>query len=73
MEKRGKQSIELIWDKLLSRDPQIIISVFNHLNQSEKNTVLEHLRKMNSEAGWLPVQKESAEAALQAIEKIKRK
>jgi hypothetical protein len=56
-----------VWEMILSRQPEVIRNIFNSLDDEEKNTVLDHLKKMESESGWHPEQRESARAALEAI------
>ena len=69
MKKIDHLSIELLWDSLLSREPVKINSTFQHLNQSERNAVIEHLNRMTTEDSWHPEQKNSALIALQIIKK----
>jgi NADH:ubiquinone oxidoreductase subunit E len=70
MKKIDHLSIELLWDSLLSREPEKIKSTFHHLNQSERSAVIEHLNRMTTEDGWHPEQKNSALIVLQIIEKL---
>jgi hypothetical protein len=70
IKKTDPLSIEQLWDDLLSRQPDQIDSMFNHLNQSERRKVIEHLNRMLTEEGWHPEQKKSAVIALQRIEKF---
>ena len=70
MNKLDHLSIEHLWDSLLSREPEKIKSTFHHLNQSERNTVIEHLNRMTTEDGWHPEQNISASIALQIIAKL---
>ena len=70
MKKIDHLSIELLWDRLLSREPDKIKSTIQHLNVSERNAVIEHLNRMTTEDGWHPTQKNSALIALQIIEKL---
>ena len=72
MNKLAKFSVEELWDNLLSRDAQLIITAFKQLTKSEQNLVIEHLQKMTQEEGWLPAQKISAQKALSFIEKTKK-
>ena len=67
MKKIDHLSIELLWDGLLSREPQKIKSIFRDLNQSERSIVIEHLNRMTTEDGWHPEQKSSAQISLQTI------
>jgi hypothetical protein len=61
-------SLEGLWDNLLSRQPDRVRLAFDSLDPDGKNTVLAHLQRMASESGWLPEQRDSAIAALQALE-----
>ena len=70
MKKIDHLSIELLWNSLLSREPEKIKSTFHHLNQPERNAVIEHLNRMTAEDDWHPEQKQSALIALQTIRKI---
>jgi len=58
---------ETLWDYLLSRDQNRVRAAFAGLDPAEKKAVLEHLRRMSSEPGWHPEQRESARAALHAL------
>ncbi len=69
-EKNDPLSVEQLWDNLLSREIEQIKTSFQHLNQSDRISVIEHLNRMTSEDGWHPEQKKSAQIALQAIEEI---
>jgi hypothetical protein len=70
MKKNDHLSVEQLWDNLLSREIEKIKSSFQHLNQSDRIAVIEHLNRMTTEDGWHPEQKNSAQIALQAIEEI---
>jgi hypothetical protein len=59
--------IEIIWDKLLSRDPVQIRKAFSELDPDIQKGVLDHLNKMIVEEGWHPEQRASAQAALQTL------
>ena len=69
-EKIDHLSIELLWDSLLSREPEKIKSTFHHLNKSECSAVIAHLNRMTTENGWHSEQKNSALFALQIISKL---
>jgi hypothetical protein len=59
--------LEILWDNLLSRQPDRVRSAFAALASAEQQVVLEHLRRMSREAGWHPEQRRSACAALDAL------
>jgi hypothetical protein len=59
--------LELLWDYLLSREPEKIRPAFASLSGAEKMAVLAHLRRMAEEAGWHREQRLSALAALDAL------
>jgi len=61
-------SLENIWDRLLSRRPEEVRAVFSTLAAEERAAVLAHLQRMANEAGWQPEQRLSAQSALQALE-----
>jgi hypothetical protein len=60
--------LDSLWDKLLSRRPELIRAAFEGLNPSEQGSVLAHLGRMASEPGWHSQQRASARAALKALE-----
>jgi len=59
--------LELLWDQLLSRQPEQIRAAYNHLSPDEQESVLRHLGRMASEPGWHTEQVLSAQLALQAL------
>ena len=61
--------LEALWDDLLSRSPEIVMAAFATLDSAEKKVVLEHLHKMVGEASWQPEQRQSAQTALQILER----
>jgi hypothetical protein len=61
------EDLELIWDQLLSRKPGLVRTAFVNLDEDEQHAVLAHLRRMTSESGWQPSQRESAQAALEVL------
>jgi hypothetical protein len=63
--------LESLWDALLSREPERIRQVFDHLEPLERDAVLTHLKKMSHETGWHPEQQKSAQSALSVLEKFK--
>jgi hypothetical protein len=62
-------SPEIIWDQLLSRQPERILAAYWRLSPDEQQTVLRHLERMTTEPGWHPEQRISAQAALQVLGK----
>jgi hypothetical protein len=58
---------EIIWESLLSRNPERIREMWGKLNQEEQNAVYAHLQRMVSEEGWTDPQRISAQAALDAL------
>jgi hypothetical protein len=71
MKQQSHLIIEEIWDNLLSRDTDLITTAFNQLTKSDQIRVIDHLHKMTKDEGWLPVQKASAQAAIECIKKNK--
>jgi hypothetical protein len=59
-----------IWEMILSRQPGVIGKAFDSLAINEQNAVLDHLRRMSSESGWQPAQRESARIALEVISEL---
>jgi hypothetical protein len=59
--------LEIFWDNLLSRQPEKVRSAYETLDPNVKPTVLAHLKRMITEPGWHPEQRQSAEAALRAL------
>jgi hypothetical protein len=62
--------LEILWDQLLSREPQQIRAAFSQLNAADRQGVFNHLQRMASEDGWQPEQRRSAEAALEALKDL---
>jgi hypothetical protein len=60
--------LELLWDHLLSRQPELVRQAFQSLQPGEQAAVLQHLQRMASEDGWHPEQRRSAQAALTALQ-----
>ena len=60
-------SLDLLWDAILSRDPDKIVHAYGKLKPDEKDGILEHLERMTTEEGWHVEQVQSAQAALNAI------
>jgi len=61
-------STESIWNKLLSRSEDSILTTYNELNNEEKRTVIDHLKKMVTEDGWHIEQMKSTRLAITVIE-----
>lgn len=62
------QDLQVIWDALLSRQAERVVSMYNSLSSRDKKEVLDHLIRMSTESGWHPEQRASAIAALAAIQ-----
>ena len=60
--------LEELWNNLLSRQSELIREAFYSLDPPSQKTVLAHLKRMVSEAGWQPEQRTSARAALKVLE-----
>jgi len=60
--------LEVLWNDLLSRQPELIRSAFNSLDDPNQKAVFTHLQRMVNEAGWQPEQRASAKAAIHALE-----
>jgi hypothetical protein len=63
-----REPLEILWEEILSRQPQRIRAAFEGLEEKQKDAILKHLNKMASEDGWDAEQAASAQAALQALE-----
>ena len=59
--------MEKMWDDLLSREPELVISAFEKLDPESRKNVVKHLKAMVSEKGWHIEQKKSARITLKAI------
>ncbi|HVN54065.1 MAG TPA: hypothetical protein VMT46_07015 [Anaerolineaceae bacterium] len=58
---------ESFWDNLLSRDRARIEAAFQKLDPESQKAVLAHLKRMATEEGWHPLQRDSAQAALDVL------
>jgi len=67
---QGRDQLELLWDDLLSRQPERIKSAYASLDTASRKSVLIHLQHMADEAGWQPEQRLSALAAIQALQDL---
>jgi hypothetical protein len=61
------KQLDQLWDDLLSRQPDLIWAAFASLDDVDQKAVFAHLHLMAGEKGWLPEQKTSAKAAIQAL------
>ncbi len=62
--------LEMIWDGLLSHDPAAIKRIYNALDEDSQRSILIHLQRMVNEPGWLPVQQQSAQIALNVLQPL---
>jgi hypothetical protein len=62
------EPLEILWNALLSRQPDVIREVYYGLDDASRREVLAHLKVMATEEGWHPEQVISAQAALAALE-----
>ena len=60
--------IEDFWEAILSEDPARIMAAWVTLITSERAVVYAHLERMAAEEGWTAGQRDSARAALRAIQ-----
>ena len=65
---RMTKHLEVLWNNLLSRQPELIRAAYDSLDKSNQKVVLNHLQRMVSEVGWQPEQVASAKAAIHALE-----
>ncbi|OGO28865.1 MAG: hypothetical protein A2136_05935 [Chloroflexi bacterium RBG_16_54_11] len=63
-------SLEEMWSDLLSSQPDQIHDAFRSLDRRRQKNVLAHLRRMATDPGWQPEQRESALVALQTLENL---
>ncbi len=63
--------VDLVWEQILSRDPELIRAMYEKLTIDEQMAVLKHLKIMISEEGWHPEQVKSAQVALKTLNKNK--
>ena len=64
--------LENVWDQLLSRDKNQVLTAFSSLDEISQKNVLDHLSRMVKEEGWHPEQVKSAQSALNALEASSR-
>lgn len=60
-------SLEVLWDQLLSRQADTIRLAFSGLTTEARQSTLAHLHRMVTEPGWHTEQRISAQAALDAL------
>lgn len=60
-------SLEKLWDNILSRNPERIHKTFTSLDESSRTEIINHLKKMAFESGWNPEQIKSAKVALEVL------
>jgi hypothetical protein len=63
----SQYNLEILWDNLLSRQPERILAAYATLNEAERTAVTNHLQRMASQPGWHPEQQCSARAAIGTI------
>lgn len=61
------EPLALLWDALLSREPQRVQAVYRLLDDPTRIAITAHLQRMAEEEGWHLEQRTSALAALAAI------
>ncbi len=66
--KKGHDQLEVLWDNLLSRQPELIREAFTTLEPADQRAVLNHLQRMISEDGWQDEQRLSAQAAINVLD-----
>jgi len=64
----GVPEPEDFWADILSADPGRVRRAFDRLAPDDAQRVRAHLRRMATEDGWQPAQRERAQAALRALE-----
>lgn len=67
----NRDTLEILWDGLLSRNTERIRAVYAGLDPDSQVEVLQHLERMTTEDGWHPEQRKSAKAALSALSRSK--
>lgn len=60
-------SLDAFWERLLSRQPDLIYEAFHTLLEDEREAVVIHLRAMAVEEGWHSEQRISAREALKTL------
>ncbi len=64
--------LEEFWEAILSEDPRQIVAAWVTLIEDEQQAVFAHLERMATEEGWTIGQRDSARAALNAIQENRR-
>ncbi|MBX3082284.1 MAG: hypothetical protein KF716_11680 [Anaerolineae bacterium] len=59
--------LEDLWDNILSEDAVRILAKWRELSEEDQLAIWEHLNKMSTEDGWADVQRDSAQAAINAL------
>ena len=59
--------LEILWDRLLSRQDDLVQEAFQELSSEEQAAVRDHLERMCNETDWHSEQQKSAQAALKAL------
>jgi hypothetical protein len=55
------------WEKMLSRDPNLVRVTFSRLSIKDRERILAHLKHMTEETGWHKEQTISAQFALDVL------
>ena len=63
----SSEPLAILWDALLSREPQRVQAVYRLLDDPTRAAITAHLQRMAEEDGWHSEQRTSALAALAAI------
>ena len=63
-------AIEQLWEAILSRDAELVATEFSKLDEIDRLTINDHLRKMATEPGWHIEQRRSAQTAIDIISKL---
>ncbi len=59
--------LESFWDNLLSGEKERVLAAFRSLDEGSQQETLRHLQRMVTEEGWHPLQRQSAQAALDIL------
>ncbi|MBN1965408.1 MAG: hypothetical protein JW910_12235 [Anaerolineae bacterium] len=63
-----KWPLEIFWAEVLSRDPVRVVAGWETLDGDEQDAVWAHLARMATEPDWTDGQRQSAQAALIALQ-----